>query len=292
MHIRVCWALIALTVAISHGREFSVVMIDVGYGTALLFRDPAGTAVLLDGGYREEGAFLESTLTAMGIDSLALLVASHGHHDHLQGLQRLLEQDWPVGAVAGNVPWGHTTFDSLFWNTLEHRQLPYTELGRGDTLSVGDMRMEVFHPDTLTRDLNRSSLVLSVRAETSVILCPADIDSLTQHELSQRFSTSLKSDIVTLPHHGDILDPDFWEDVSPQWALLSVGPNPWGMPVQRTLTELKARGIRLLDTRTNGTVVLSCNKNGVGIVTMSGPSRLKQREAEMDQRLRRWTRDR
>jgi beta-lactamase superfamily II metal-dependent hydrolase len=124
------------------------------------------------------------------------------------------------------------------------------------------------------------------------ILCTADVDSSVQHELSMRFGRELYSDIVTLPHHGDILDPDFWEDVSPEWALLSVGPNPWGMPVQRTLTELRARGIRLLDTRTDGSVVLSCKKNIVTAVTMSGPSRLKQREVEMEARLRRWTRDR
>jgi competence protein ComEC len=267
-------------------------MIDVGYGTALLFHDGEGTAFLLDGGYREEGVLLESALTRAGVDSLAILIASHGHEDHLEGLTWLLQQGWPVGIVAGNVPSGSARFDSEFWNMVQQRHLPYVQLRRGDSLSVGRFTMHVYHPDTLTRDRNQSSLALSVQAGARKILCPADIDSSTQRELSERFSSDLRSDILMLPHHGDVVDPGFCAHVSPEWALLSVGPNPWGMPVQRTLTELEARRIRLLDTRKNGTVVLSCSTDGVKIVTMSGPNRLKQREVEMDERIRRWTRDR
>jgi competence protein ComEC len=267
-------------------------MIDVGYGTALLFHDREGTAVLVDGGYREEGVVLESALSREGVDSLAILVASHGHHDHLEGLTWLLEQGWPVGAVVGNVPEGSARFDSSFWRIVHQRGLPYTQVRRGDTLAAGPFQIRVYHPDTLTRDRNQSSLALSVEAGTRKIFCPADVDSVTQHELSKRYGKNLRSDILVLPHHGDVLDPDFSEDVAPEWALLSVGPNPWGMPVQRTRTELEARGIRLLDTRTSGTVVLSCAKHGVTLVTTTGPNRLKQREAEMNERIRRWTRDR
>jgi competence protein ComEC len=280
------------TVMCSPQNEFFVHMIDVGYGTALLFRDGEGTAVLLDGGYREEGVLLERTLTRAGVDSLALLIASHGHDDHLQGLTWLLEREWPVGATAGNVPAGHARFDSLFWQLLQEQHLSYRQLRRGDSLSVGRFIMRVYHPDILTRDRNQSSLVLPVQAGTGKILCPADIDSATQRELSLLYANDLASDILALPHHGDVLDPDFCEAIAPRWGLLSVGPNPWGMPIQRTLTELDASGIRLLDTRTNGTVVLSCSEDGIKVVTMSGPQRLKQREVEMDARIRRWTRDR
>jgi competence protein ComEC len=290
---RAYWCEVLLfIVACSPQREFRVHMIDVGYGTAFLLQDGKGAAVLLDGGYREESAVLESTLRASGVDSLALLIASHGHEDHLQGLTWLLEQGWPVGRVAGNAPPGSKRFDTSFWSVLEQRNLHYTQLRRGDTFTAGRFVIRVLHPDTLTRDRNQSSLTLAIRMGARKIMCPADIDSATQRELARLFGNELASDILALPHHGDVLDSDFLQHVSPRWALLSVGPNPWGMPVHHTLTELETRGIRLLDTRTNGTVVLSCSEDAVKIVTTSGPNRLKQREMEMDERIRRWIRDR
>ncbi len=292
MQPRCLWKIgLLFLLSCSSDQEFTLRMVDVGYGTALLFQDQDQT-ILIDGGYREEAGLLEAELQHAGVESLALMIASHGHGDHLEGLTWLLDRGWAVGEVLGNVDHGHASYASSFWNALARRRLGYRRLRPGDLLSVGDLELFVFHPDTLTKNLNQSSLVVSIKMGRYSVLIPSDIDPATQRSLVRRYGDSLAADILVLPHHGDLLAPEFLEAVSPQWGLLSVGPNPWELPVPHTLTELKARVIRLLDTREDGTVVLSFEENGIRIVSRSGPVHGQRREKEMAERIRRWTHDR
>ena len=283
--------LLLFLIACTGDGEYRMFLIDVGYGTSLLFIDPNETAILLDGGYGEEFERLENTLIQAGVDSLALIIASHGHGDHLEGLTLLLNHGWPIGEVAGNVPLDHPTYEKTFWDAVRHTGINYRRLEASNRVKVGKFELEVMHPDTLTHDLNESSLVLLIRLGEFKVLLPADIDTATQRRIGERFREKLKTDILLLPHHGDLLDPLFRERTSPRWALLSVGPNPWELPVEETLTELKRQNIRLLDTRIDGDVIFSFSREDIETVTKAGPNRFKKRELEMKERIRRWTRD-
>jgi len=276
-----------LVLACSPPPHPTLTLIDVGYGVAVLLND-GGTALLMDGGYAEESDELESQLHRAGIESLAVLIASHGHDDHLDGLIFLLENGWPVGTVAGNVEVYDERFKDRFWHILTERAIPYTRLRAGDDVMFGTVRCEVLHPDTLTRDRNESSMAARFHLGNRTVLIPSDITRPIQRHLAETTPSRLTGDIVVLPHHGDLVDPLFLDTVAPRYALLSVGPNPWNLPAQKTISELLRRNIRLLDTRTLGTITVSLEPDRISVIDSTGPGDAKRRESDMDDRLRRW----
>lgn len=281
----ICAGLLAAPLA-AREETYRLTLIDVGYGLSILAQDSDGTALLFDGGYREEAPLLRDALSSAGVDSIALMVASHGHGDHVEGLAQLLEGRFPVGLVAGNVPFGHGSFDSVFWRALG--SVPYRQARAGDSLTVGSLALHVLHPDTLTENLNESSMVAGLSLGAHRVLLTADIGVQTQEALAATWGHRLASGVLVAPHHGDVIAREFWEAVNPEWVLVPVGPNPWELP--DSSVALLADRARLIDTQRDGTVVLALDDGGVSLISRTPLHCTPRREDDMAERMRRWRR--
>src|SRR5205085_10572829 len=92
--------LIAAGVAAAHTlppappRRLTIDFLDVGQGDATLIRDPAGAAVLFDGGPPE--ARVDRLLRRLGVRRLSVVVATHQSRDHHGGLLEVVDH-FPVG---------------------------------------------------------------------------------------------------------------------------------------------------------------------------------------------------
>ncbi len=95
----------APTPALAQDGTLQVYFLDVGQGDAVLVQAPDGRAVLYDGGPSRTGAL--EHLQALGIDSLALVIASHPHRDHIAGLIDVIEAYRPAFVMDSGLP--HTT---------------------------------------------------------------------------------------------------------------------------------------------------------------------------------------
>ncbi len=78
---------------------------DVGQGDAILVQTPAGGSLLIDGGGQAADAsgqrvgerIVLPLLRRQGIMAPDLLVSTHPHVDHLQGLEVVLDRAVPAG---------------------------------------------------------------------------------------------------------------------------------------------------------------------------------------------------
>lgn len=278
------WLTVLLSSATAAAPPSRLTVVDVGYGVAVVATDGSGAAVVVDGGYAEEGPGLLEAFTQAGVETLDLAVVSHGHEDHVGGITFLLERLFPIRRVAGNVPWQDPTFPLSFWAACG--SVPYTQLRAGDSLVIGTMVMRVLHPRTPGPDMNASSMVVQLVVGGHAVLLPADIDLSTQASLAREWGPSLRSAVLVAPHHGDCVADAFWELVDPEWVVISVGPNPWGMPDTTTVTRAWER--RVVDTRSDGTVVLAMDRPEVEVVSRSPRDAWRRRQAQMDERLERW----
>ena len=92
--------------------EMRVTFIDVGQGDSALLEGPGGFVMLIDGGGRYDDSFdtgarvVEPVLRARGIGRVDLVVLSHPHPDHLNGLLRVLER-FEVGTLWSSGDDGH-----------------------------------------------------------------------------------------------------------------------------------------------------------------------------------------
>jgi competence protein ComEC len=248
--------------------------IDVGQGTAILLR-AGGRSVLVDGG-PHDGHVLRG-LRSAGVRRLELMVITHPHADHTEGLIDAMRAMRPkLLAGPSNLAWGVGRF---LVREARNGRLPVRMVGAGDVLQAGpNIRLEVLAPERgppppeSDDDINRLNLVLVATVGRLRVVLPGDLDTAGQDAVLHA-GRSLRAAFLVAPHHGSAdLDPAFVEAVHPRITLVTVGVrNRYGHPAARAM-RIYARAGRVLRTDIDGTIVV-CQHAGGAEVTTTGPPR-------------------
>jgi competence protein ComEC len=85
----------------------------------------------------------------------------------------------------------------------------------------------------------------------------ADIGPEVQRELLAVYGSKLKADVAKIPHHGGESIASFVQAVHPKRAILSVGPNPYGLPKEEVLEMYRRVGAHLHRTDLEGTITIT-----------------------------------
>jgi competence protein ComEC len=246
--------------------EMRVTFIDVGQGDSALLEGPGGFVMLVDGG----GRVVEPVLRARGIGRVDLVVLSHPHPDHLNGLLRVLQR-FEVGTLWTSGDDGHNPkYGELL--ALAHQRGVGTPVPAGFERKgvrvepigpwVGDV---VGPPPGL--DANNASLVVRASYAGHAVLFTGDIGVDGEAELVARKETGLvvASDVVKVPHHGSRTSSgdEFLAAVQPNIAVVSVGKhNTFHLPSPATLSRYAARGVHVQRTDRDGAVTVAVDGQG------------------------------
>lgn len=228
-----------------------------------MLRLPEGGAVLIDGGPPERGLRVAAALREMGIDMLDALLITHFHQDHAGGLGPVLDQFFHVPSKQERTgmillplfPKAVEPEVETVLRKIERR--PYRVVRRGEIIPLSSsVRLEVLHPDLLRGDPNEDSLVVKIIHRKIVFLFMADIGPDAQRELLAVYGPKLKADVAKIPHHGGASIEPFIQAIRPERAILSVGPNPYGLPKEEVLEMYRRVGARLHRTDKEGTLTI------------------------------------
>lgn len=259
------------------GGQWEVYQCDVGQGSAALVRTDAGGAVLLDTGPAE--GQVDRCIAQAGVTRIDLLVISHLHADHIDGLPAVLKQV-PVGQALlgpGVVPSGtHARVIAQ----LEAAGVPHRVPQAGERGELpGGVRWRVLGPSAglaqasrLTEEgMNNASLVLGVERGGLDVLVPGDAEQASQSELTAA-SRALPPadgtwDVTLVPHHGSAnWDPALPAAVGAPVALISVGAdNTYGHPAPRVEDAYRQWG-RVYRTDLCGPIALAARRGAEGNV--------------------------
>lgn len=220
--------------------EWNVVQCDVGQGAASLVRSD-GVTYLLDTGMVD--ARLPECLEHAGA-SVDVLVLTHLHADHA-GRARWVDEHFPLTEV-----W---VGPGVANDAAKLVSAPIIELRAGDRRGP----FEVLWPDgevTCATDSCQNDQSLVLRADLGeTYLITGDLETDAQQVLAQR---DIAVDVALIPHHGSPRqDPDFARRANARLALLSVGPNTYGHPAQRTIDLYETYG-EVWSTQDDGDIFL------------------------------------
>ncbi len=247
-----------------------VTFLDVGQGDAIVLetRDPS-RVIVIDAGpawdmWDAGEAVVAAYLKSRGVRTIDLLVASHSDADHIGGMKALIER-FEVGAfMHGSWVIEAEGTASRLLRAISESRIPLLLPDSGDRLVVARETWIDVPGGVLTTGRagsggeNDRSLVLRVEMKGLSILLPGDLEVTGEGRL-QSYSSTLRSDILKVAHHGsgDSSSRRFLDLVRPELAVISVGrKNSHGHPDQVVLEQLESSGARIWRTDLSGALVI------------------------------------
>ncbi|HHT02661.1 MAG TPA: DNA internalization-related competence protein ComEC/Rec2 [Firmicutes bacterium] len=258
--------------------ELAVTFLSVGCGDACAVRLPDRSWFLVDTGLgptlhpeADSDAGAEDVLPFLrwqGARRLRAVWLTHPHDDHVGGLASVL-QAMPVGAVicapGGDVP--------DLQRVAEKHGVPCRTVSAGDVWEpVPGVKVEVWHPattpgqaalDPQDAEWNEQSLVIRLVYGNTSLLFTGDAGFRSELAFLQRGRPA--ADVLKVGHHGSAgsSGAGFLQAVAPDWAVVSVGRNPHGLPAETAMQRLQA--IVPVVLRTDDYGAITCRSDGYEI---------------------------
>jgi competence protein ComEC len=243
---------------------------DVGQGDALAVNLGAGSALVVDAG--PDADLVDRCLDRLGVENVPLLVLTHFHADHVEGLPGVL-RDRTVGQVLVS-PW-HVPVAQVDEVARWTTDLPVTTAEPGQSGAWGPARWSVLWPgrlpDTGTDEgsgPNNASVVLLVEVSGVRLLLTGDVEPEAQEALVQQGVPA--ADVLKVPHHGSKYQVQaFLSAVGARVALISVGAdNGYGHPDPGLVDSLESAGMAVARTDQLGSVAVVSGGDGLRVVPM------------------------
>jgi competence protein ComEC len=247
--------------------SLTATFLDVGQGDACVLELPHGRIAIIDGGGSFDPAFdpgrqvILPFLHRRGIRRVDLIVLSHPHPDHANGLASIVEE-LPVGEVFTNAPDSSQPGTARLVAAARARGIP---VGPPHEVSLGGARLYPLGGVTGDAALgeNDNSIVLVVEHAGRRLLFAGDLER--DGEALYVDSHPPPADVVKVPHHGSKTSSTdaFVAATHPSLAVISVGErNRWRFPDARVVARWQSAGARVLRTDVSGSVTVLVAADG------------------------------
>ncbi|MGH3341965.1 MAG: ComEC/Rec2 family competence protein, partial [Carbonactinosporaceae bacterium] len=254
-----------------------LVACDVGQGDALVLSAGEGSGVVVDAG--PDPRAVDRCLRDLGVGHVPLVLLTHFHADHVEGLRGVLRgrtvgeiQVGPLRAPPGEV--------RRVRSWAEAAGVPLTTSGGGEVRRMAGLTWRVLWPSRVIEGEgpnDASVVILAERAGVRMLLT-GDIEPPAQAALLRMFPR-LRVDVLKVPHHGSAYQaPQFARRLSPAVAVISVGEdNTYGHPAPATIRLLRKRGAYVSRTDRAGDVAVVGSGGRLEVVTRGRRVRCWQR---------------
>lgn len=280
VHIKRVYITIFLLISVSvwyslPSSELKISFVDVGQGDCIFITTPDKKHILIDGGGKSKSSYssldigediLKPYLYKHGVNKIDLIISTHFHDDHLNGLVPVLKNlNTSAFVMRGGSKYedNNRIKDELIINDDIIYSVAY-----GDTIDVGKhIKLYVLNPMGIENDENDSSIVIKLVYKEFSVLFTGDISSEVEKRL---LDYNIKADVLKVPHHGSAfsLSRIFLEKVEPAAAVICVGNNSFGHPSEKTLDILEETKVTLFRTDINGEIIVTTRGKGFKVKTV------------------------
>jgi competence protein ComEC len=262
-------------------RHLLVSFPDVGQGDCALIELAGGQTILIDGGGTRDNRFdigrrvIAPYLWNKGIRRLDLVVLSHPHPDHMNGLIAILKKFevaavWEIG-LDTDLP-GYDEFLAV----IQDRTILHRIVSADDPSVMLDKAMiSVLHPprgfEAQDRQAyaaeNNRSLVMRIRSEDRDLLFMGDIGIEVERNIMKSMQ-GMRADLIKVPHHGSksSSSEEFVSQTRPDIAVVTVGrENQYHHPSDEILARYEKIGALICRTDRDGAVTIHVTKEKLSV---------------------------
>jgi len=240
--------------------ELKVQVLDVGQGQSVLIRSGDRLALVDCGGdgYENAGDIAADHIQSMGYSTIDLLVVSHYHADHANGIPELLDRVDIKEIILPDVE-----EDALLRRKIleqaQRRNIPVHFVREDLALSFGEESDFTVYPPMGGTQTNELGLTVLCSAGDYEVLITGDMGTSAEKKLLE-YTLLPDVELMVAGHHGSKYSNSqiLLETVRPDVAVFSVGAdNSYGHPTEEAIGRFEAVGAEIYRTDLNGTVTIT-----------------------------------
>lgn len=246
--ITLCIALV-LTRASLLSYPLSVTMLDVGQGQSILLCSGGRTALIDCGGSKDNaGDIAADYLQSLGISQLDLLILTHCHNDHANGVPEFISRIDVSAMVLPDLTEEESLYRSEILSLAGEEGTEITLLNDNRTLTLGETELTLYAP-LGDGGVNEEGLFVLASCDEFDLLVTGDANSFVE-SLLVKYGALPDIEVLAAGHHGskNATSELLLDSVTPETCLISVGYNTYGHPADETLARLAAREIDIYRT--------------------------------------------
>ena len=251
---------VLLTVMTFQSGELAAAVLDVGQGQSVLLRSGNYLTLVDCGGdrYENAGDVAADYIQSLGRSGIDLLVISHYHADHANGIPQLLKRI-DVSAIAmPDVEQGDPLREKIM-EMARGRQIEVWLIREDTRIALGsEQEFVLYAPLGEGMDTNELGLTVLASAGDFDVLLTGDMGGEVEQLLLEHADLP-DVELMVVGHHGSAYSTTahLLDAIQPDTAVISVGAdNRYGHPAQSTLERLDAVGAEIYRTDLQGTVVV------------------------------------
>lgn len=246
----------------SAGSSGTVTVLDVGQGQCIVIIS-GDAAVVIDCGSAGDSSKAASAaadyIRSRGRSSIDLLVLTHFHSDHANGVPKLMDKV-EVKRIAA--PCELDEYDSVYGKVMESVQKCGTELITVEedcTVSVDDLELKLYAPIGVESVNERGVIILADFGQFEMLIT-GDVNDFIEQRLVETHRLP-DAELLIVGHHGSRSSTcdELLEAIKPETAIISVGENKYGHPTDEVLERLRSFGIATFRTDMSGDVTVRVN---------------------------------
>ena len=211
--------------------KFHMYFLNIGQGDGMLVRTPDNHQILIDGGPDNKIIGELGAVLPFFDKSIDLVILSHPHADHMNGLIEVLKRYKVENVLLTGVNYNSSDYKE-FLAEIKNQNIRFFIAEKSSDFKFGDVIFDVLYPEGQIlgrnfKNLNNSSIALRVMYKNKIILLTGDLESEAEAELIARYGNLLKADVFKAGHHGSRYSSSLslFQKIQPTIAVIQSGNN-------------------------------------------------------------------
>lgn len=233
---------------------------NVGQGEMSYIKNKKNSVIIDIGSinYTLAGNTINNYFKSKNIKYVDVVILTHMHSDHINGLEKLLDI-----CKVGKVVCPYVANDEIYLNILnmcKNYNVKIENAIKGDVYKIGDIEIKVLSPPKSKINdkdsINANSLICKVSCNKKSILYMADATYNTEKTLLNNEEELNDIHILKVSHHGskNASCEEFINKIKPQYAVISAKKKYYNHPSEETISVLKKYKSHILITENVGAI--------------------------------------